>query len=387
MLSAAFGSIRNIIFGRMFTISDFGVFSLSLTVIGLLYPLFLFGQQRGFIRFFINNSITDYDWRRPIMFLLFVSFVLSCIIIPIISWYYDVGNSFFYFCICAITSSLITELLANVVRSSGKYELALLLQRSIRIIIAITAVILFLGDYSIVSSIFFIFGTIHFFYGLFIFYYVINKINIGSKKVPTSSQKDGLYFSIMDAITLANAYGINLIIAGILSLDYLGIFFAVTIILRVYDTFVQSTDFVVMPSSGEINKKALLVIIFKNLIIGSMISLFFIIFGKSLLSLIYAEKYDEYLHLVPYICMLGSVKMMDIIPLSIVSGISKKRTLKQYVFFNMILTLLFIPGSIFSIKYLGLRGAACALITLYTLRSFFGFGILYNKYKLEKEGY
>jgi O-antigen/teichoic acid export membrane protein len=387
MLSAAFGPIRNIVLGRMFTISDFGVYSLSLTVIGLLYPLFLFGQQRGFIRFFIKNSVTDYDWRRPIMFLLFVSFVLSCIIIPIISWYYDVGNSFFYFCICAITSSLITELLANVVRSSGKYELALLLQRSIRIIIAITAVILFLGDYSIVSSIFFIFGTIHFFYGLFIFYYVINKINIGSKKVPTSSQKEGLYFSIMDAITLANAYGINLIIAGILSLDYLGIFFAVTIILRVYDTFVQSTDFVVMPSSGEINKKALLVIIFKNLIIGSMISLFFIIFGKSLLSLIYAEKYDEYLHLVPYICMLGCVKMMDVIPSSIVSGISKKKTLKQYVFFNMIITLLFIPGSIFSIKYLALKGAACALITLYTLRSFFGFGILYNKYKLEKEGY
>ena len=209
MISAAFGPIRNIILGRMFTISDFGVYSLSLTVIGLLYPLLLFGQQRGFIRFFIKNSVTDYDWRRPIMFLLYVSVVLSCIIIPIISWYYDVGHSFFYFCICTITASLITELLANVVRSSGKYELALLLQRSIRIIIAITAVILFLGNYSILSSIFFIFGTIHFFYGLFIYYYVINKINIGSKKVPTSSQKEGLYFSVMDAITLANAYGIN----------------------------------------------------------------------------------------------------------------------------------------------------------------------------------
>jgi len=387
MLSAAFGPIRNIVLGRMFTISDFGVYSLSLTVIGLLYPLLLFGQQRVFIRFFIKNSVTDYDWRRPIMVLLYGSVVLSCIIIPIISWYYDVDHSFFYFCICAITSSLITELLANVVRSSGKYELALLLQRSIRIIIAITAVILFLSDHSILSSIFFIFGTIHFFYGLFIYYYVITKINIGSKKVPIGSQKEGLYFAFMDAITLANGYGINFIIAAILSLDYLGIFFAVTIILRVYDTFVQSTDFVVMPSSGEINKKALLVIIFKNLMIGSMISLFFIIFGKSLLSLIYAEKYDEYLHLVPYICMLGCVKMMDVIPSSIVSGISKKKTLKQYVFFNMILTLLFIPGSIFSIKYLALKGAACALITLYTLRSFFGFGILYNKYKLEKEGY
>ena len=72
----------------------------------------------------------------------------------------------------------------------------------------------------------------------------------------------------MDIITLINAYGVNLIIAGILSVDYLGIFFAICIILRVYDTFVQSTDFVVMPSSGELDKKGLLVIIIKNLILG-----------------------------------------------------------------------------------------------------------------------
>ena len=387
MLSAAFGPLRNVILGRMLSISDFGVYSLSLTVVGLLYPLLLFGQQRGSIRFFIKNSVTDYDWKGPIMILLYIAVLISCISVPIIAWYYDVGYPFLYFCICAITSSLITELLANIVRSSGKYELALLLQRSVRIIIAIIVVIFFLSDFSILSSMFYIFGTTHIFYGVFIYYYVNKKINLGLKKVPTSSQKEGLYFSVTDVITLVNAYGINLIIAGILSLDYLGIFFAVCIILRVYETFVQSTDFVVMPSSGDLDKKGLIVIIVKNLIIGALISLFFIVFGKSLLSLIYAQKYDEYLYLIPYICLVGCIKMMDVIPSSIVGGVSKKRVLKQYVFFNIALTLLFIPGSILSILYIGLKGAACALIILYALRSIFGFGILYRIYELEKEGY
>ena len=189
----------------------------------------------------------------------------------------------------------------------------------------------------------------------------------------------------MDIITLTNAYGINLIIAGILSVDYLGAFFAICIILRAYEVFVQSTDFVVMPSSGDLDKKGLLVIISKNLIICILISIFFIAVGKSFLSIVYAQKYDEYLHLIPYICALGCVKMIDIIPSSIVGGISKKSTLKKYVLFNIALTLVFIPSSIFLIINLGLKGAAINLIILYTIRILFGFSILYEKFELEKE--
>ena len=387
MFSAAFGPIRNLLLGRMLTISDFGVYSLSLTVIGLLYPLLLFGQQRGLIRFFIKHRVEDYDWKRPIIILIYSSIFVSIIIVPIISWYYEVDFPFIYFCVLAITSSLATELLANIVRSSGHYELALILQRMVRIIVTILVIIFFLNDKPILSSIFYFAGTVSLFYGLFIYRFVIKKIDNGSKIVPISAHKEGLYFSVMDIITLTNAYGVNLIIAGILSVDYLGIFFAICIILRVYDNFVQSTDFVVMPSSGDLDKIGLLVIIIKNLIIGILISAFFIIFGKYLLSTVYAQKYDEYLDLLPYICILGCAKMMDIIPSSVVSGISNKSTLKQYVSFNILLTILFIPSSIYSIHYYGLKGAAIALIILFMNKSFFGFGILYRRFKPEKEGY
>ena len=79
--------------------------------------------------------------------------------------------------------------------------------------------------------------------------------------------------------------------------------------------------------------------------------------------------------------------MMDVIPSSVVSGISNKYTLRQYVSFNIILTILFIPSSIYSIHYHGLKGAAIVLIILYMIRSLFGFGILYRRFELEKEGY
>ena len=75
--------------------------------------------------------------------------------------------------------------------------------------------------------------------------------------------------------------------------------------------------------------------------------------------------------------------MMDSIPLSIVGGISKKNILNRYVQYNSILTIIFIPGSIFTIKYLGLMGAAYALIILHLLRSIYGFIILFERYKLQ----
>ena len=176
-------------------------------------------------------------------------------------------------------------------------------------------------------------------------------------------------------------YGINLIIAEILSIDYLGIFFAFNIILRIYEIFAQSTDFVTMPSSKEINRPGLIIIIMKNLIIGSGISLFFLIFGDYIISLIYLKKYDEYLNLIPLICLIGQVKMMDSIPLSIVSGISNKTILKRYVRYNSIFTIIFILGSILLINYFGLIGAPYALIVLHLLRSIYGFRILYERYK------
>ena len=82
-------------------------------------------------------------------------------------------------------------------------------------------------------------------------------------------------------------YGINLIIAEMLSINYLGIFFAFNIILRIYEIFAQSTDFVTMPSSKEIDRSGLIIIVLKNLIIGSAISLFFITFGDYIVSQIY----------------------------------------------------------------------------------------------------
>ena len=67
MLSSMFGPIRSVLLGRLLTINDFGTYSLALTVIGFLYPLLMFGQQRGIIRFFNRHDVKKYNWIKPIL--------------------------------------------------------------------------------------------------------------------------------------------------------------------------------------------------------------------------------------------------------------------------------------------------------------------------------
>ena len=78
--------------------------------------------------------------------------------------------------------------------------------------------------------------------------------------------------------------------------------------------------------------------------------------------------------------VLGFIKMMDIIPSSVIGGISNKKNLKDYVIFNLVLTVLFIPYSIIFVKTYGLIGAVVSLITLYIIKTIFGFTILYKKF-------
>ena len=91
IISVLFGLIKNILLGRMLTKYDFGIYALSMTVIGMLYPILLFGQQRGLVRFFVSHKIEDYNWRKPISVLINISFVLSMIIVPSITWYYQMN--------------------------------------------------------------------------------------------------------------------------------------------------------------------------------------------------------------------------------------------------------------------------------------------------------
>ena len=384
MLSSMFGPIRSVLLGRLLTINDFGTYSLALTVIGFLYPLLMFGQQRGIIRFFNRHDVEKYNWIKPILILIGVAMLVGIALINLISWFYGTDHSFIYFCLFALLCSIIAELLAFIVISSGSHEIGLIIQRSIRLIITAFVIGFFFFQNSNLVLLFYTFGSIHILYGLTIYRYVIKKVEIGVKIFPAYARKEGLFFSIQDIVIITNSYGINFIIGAILSIHHLGAFYALCIILRVYDAFAQATDFVAMPSARILDKKGLIVITLKNFLIGLIISVSFVSIGEPLLSALYQGKFDSYLFLIRFICVLGWLKIMDIIPSSIIGGMSNIVVLKRYTLLNVGLSIIFLPSSIYFIYNYELIGAVMSLILLTLVRALFGFGILFKTFNIIK---
>ncbi len=387
VFSASFGFLRNIILGRTLSISDFSKYSLALTLIAILSAFLLFGQHKGYIRFFIKNSLEDYNWKKPIYFLIIISSFISLIVLPIISSYYEVDLSFILFCFCTIVSSIIVEMSANVLKTIKDFNNAIIIQRTNKIIIALLVLIIFLFDQLMLTKIFFLLGFVNAVYSIFIFIIIYKKIKSGSKKIPTSSIKAGFYFHLQDIIILLQTYGINLIIVEKLGLESLGVFFALSIILRIFEIFNQSTDFITMPFSGSFNGKTVSIILKKNILIGLIISVFFIFLGDNFLSFIYNGKYDDYLNLVHWVCILGIIKLLEIIPSSIISGIFKRKILKRYVLFNLGMTLIIIPLSIVLMSTFNLLGAIISLLMIHAFKAFYGFFLLLRKYMSKVESF
>ena len=380
VFSASFGFLRNVLLGRSLSISDFSKYSLALTVIAILSAILLFGQHKGYIRFFIKNSLEDYNWKKPMFALIIISIVISSFILPIISKYYSTNPSFIFFCFCTIICSIVIEMSANVLKSINEFNFAIFLQRTNKVIVAFLVLFVFLFDQLVLTKMFFLFGLVNALYSIFVLFIICKKIKAGSKKMPTSSFKAGFYFLLQDLIILIQTYGINLIIVEKLGLDSLGVFFALNILLRIFEVFNQSTDFITMPSSGSFNGKEVFIIFKKNIFIGAIISIFFIFFGDFSLSFIYDSKYDDYLNLINWVCLLGLIKLLEIIPTSIISGVFNENALKKYVFYNFGITLIIVPLSIILMNTFNLLGAIISLIIIHSFKMFYGTFLLIKKY-------
>ncbi len=379
VFSVIFGFLRNILLGRMLSIYDFGIYSLSLSIIGLIYPLLLFGQQRGLIRFLIHNRLEDYSWKKPFDIFRRLSIILTLIIVPCLTWYYHMDFYITFFCIASILSSVYSELCSIILRSKGKFEVAIFFQRFIRVILSILAIIFYLFDISSIYILLLIFTLIHLVYGIISYYYIKTFIKVGKKKVPNYLIKDGLYFSLMDFSGLIYFYGVNMLIVGLISLEALGAFFAINIIIRIFELFTQSADFIIMPISSKLDYSTSLFIIIFNVIISIFLFILLHNYGASLLSFLYDEKYDMFLFLLPYAIIIGFIKMMEVVPSNIIGGIYENNMLKKYLLINIITPLILFPLSIYLIKIAGLVGAMNSLIIFYLIKVISGYYMFFKE--------
>ncbi|MFQ5677186.1 MAG: oligosaccharide flippase family protein, partial [bacterium] len=161
VMTVGFGFFKNILMARELSKSDFGLFNLIMTLVGLIYPLAMLGQQNTLVRFFSKYTPDEYDWPSFIQRLLLLVLPVSIGFTAIASLFYDFSRTALFFLPVVILSSVIADLYTYILRAIGRYESSILLHRSIRIAFPVALLGLIYADAFSLEMTFYLFGALY----------------------------------------------------------------------------------------------------------------------------------------------------------------------------------------------------------------------------------
>jgi O-antigen/teichoic acid export membrane protein len=152
----------------------------------------------------------------------------------------------------------------------------------------------------------------------------------------------------------------NLIIGKILSFKSLAVFAVTASVMRLFE-FVQDAAYhVLAPHLNKSANKSLKKVFLKLFLTGLLVSLFYLVFAKPLIHLLFRGLYDEGLYLVPYFIGIGFIRTLFTLPASIIGGRSSAKALKNQFYITALAALLNLGLSLILINFWQLKGVAMA---------------------------
>ncbi|MCH8011194.1 MAG: oligosaccharide flippase family protein [Candidatus Marinimicrobia bacterium] len=378
--SVLFGTFKNIFLARELTQEEMGLFYLAMTIVGFVYPLSMFGQQKSIVRFFSRNDPSIYNWKRGSFWIVCWGTIFTSIVLVVVSRIYHLTSVIIVFTMFAILSSVVAELFTNFIRSQGHYELAIFLQRSVRFILPVVLVLLYIfGKFELLLILLW-FSTVYVVLSLIILGVTYTLVPSGEERLPTSMYWDNAFFVGLDLSALIMALAVNFFIAKMISIEALGIYFAIFSVMRVYDLANQAIEYILMPHSIRLKKKQMIRVIIQISGIAVFISLFYFLFGQQLVEVLFKGKYNEGIGLIPLFAAVGFANILNVVPLSVIGGRLEQEVLKRFFYFSMCLAFLTLFLNAWFIYLWQLIGALIALLIIAVLRLVIGYTILFKYY-------
>lgn len=374
-----FAILKNVILGRELNETDMGLMSLLITIISFVYPVALLGQHNALVRFLSKgNNTSFYNWKLFNLNILLLGSILSIISSLIFLLIYKLNLLALGFLTIGIIASLIGDLYKEVPRSIGRFEISLLLQRSERYIFPIILILLYLINSFNLTTIFISFGFLYIFYSLGIILYTYRTCPNGAAKFPSDVYRDGLFFWGSDLSLIALVSIDKFFIAKLCSIEDLAVYFSTFTITRLYDIVSQAVEYVLLPYSNKVKNINIKKIALYVGLVALFVTIFYLIAGPKIQEIVYKGKYNHGIELIPWFCIVGIVRSFYIIPSSIIGGRLGQAALKLFFYFNFgMLGLNIILGIIFTYQW-QLFGAIIATLVVWSLRTIFGFIIMYR---------
>jgi O-antigen/teichoic acid export membrane protein len=380
-ITVGFGLLKNILLARELSKSDFGLFTLIMTLVGFIYPIVMLGQQNTIVRFFSKHSPSDYNWNKFIQKLYLISVPLVFLFIYISSFFFYFSLLAFFFLLIVILSSIAADLYTYLLRAIGQYESSIFLHRSIRIIFPLALIALLYLNKFYLNTIFLVFGAIYILHSLIIVLYTHNKTPYGTNQIPKSNYKEGLFILGSDFSLLVVISVDKLFIGRLVNFEELGVYFAIYSLMRIFELALHSIDYVLIPYSNKVENLNIKKMMIQVSGIGLLISGFYIIFGKLITHFVYSGKYDDGYYLILFFSLIGFLRLLYVVPSSIITGRLESKALKLTVFYNTIFMVLNIIIAFIFITIWQLKGAIISTSIIWLLRTSAAFAILFKFYK------
>lgn len=367
-ITLACGLFKNLVLARNVSEAELGLYSLVLAVVSFVYPLSLVGQQTALVRFLSGKDVDSYDCVGVVSKILTISSILVLLGTLLATLIYDLMWLPVLFIAIFALSNGVTDLVPGVLRAKGNYRFSIVVFRGVNIFHLVGFLLLAgLGIFTL-TNVFWLLISVTASFAVFIYFISIRQFGRGKRPLPASLWRDGYFFFGTHVSVLVITSIDRLLIPKLLSLEALGLYFAILAVMRIFELSVNSIEFVLLPSAHRLGKRQIVKISLALLVAGGLLAVAYLWGGGFLVSIIYGGRYDHGIFLIPYFCVIGLLSLIYVVPYSLISGRLPAKSVRHLLYGNLVTMAINIALSFIMISEKGLVGATLATIIVWTLR-------------------
>ena len=360
--------LSTIILANILSKTDFGEFALLRTLILLIPPLAIWGQDIATARFFSHNDASFFQWTRAFRNVMRIALPLILVGAIVAYLVYQLQQVYLLLIIISGVGYCIILLLSNLLRSQKRYHTAIILDSGFRLVfffIIISALVLgvinkyiAIGGYALCFPAFAIVGIC----------YVYKKIPSGNKPVPRQMHLDGLWLMLIDASVIIMASVDSLFIPGMLTIEALAIYQAVIVPVHVFDILGRATKYVLLPEFGAQKQVEFRLYNIAVAVVAIFLLSLFVFGGLIILHILYGTKFDEGLSVLRIFALVGVLRLFYSLGSSMIVGRLGQIALKYHLVITVCAVIIHVGMTYWLLLWFGLFGAALAVLLTTLLR-------------------
>jgi O-antigen/teichoic acid export membrane protein len=379
LIAAVCELLTTIILGRQLTSEVFGKFKFIHTIVLLLWTLLVLGQNTTVIRTFSRQNFQVYDWRyfvtQCLKFSAFLG-VLAAVGVAIIYGFWM--ESLFIF--VAYIASVGIEFFSSVLRADQQYTRSILVSKAAPVIFFLFVLGL-VGVFQMENF----YGLLTLYTGVFLCalgfgFWSTRYIPAGTESVPFKKIKEGLWIFLI-AITYSFLIRIDqFFIAKMLGYAQLGGYVAVISVTRGFELLAVALRFVLLPHySQHVSRLPSSTLVKDSVTVAVAAGGLFILYligGEILLHIFFDGKFDAFAYLLPFLIIIGFMRVMQAIPIGLISARFSSKALRSYFVVCCCVLVAQILGCLYFIPMWGLKGAVYATTGAWMVRTILGYGFI-----------